>query len=126
MTERDQIKALTAHPSATTKKLENILKEHPEVFKPSVEKLKGHEANVMVERNSKPRFNKARPVPYAIRPKLEQELDCQQSKGIIRPGEHSKWAVPLIPVVKSNGKVHLCEDFKVTINPVLEMDQYPL
>ena len=47
---------------------ENILQEHPAVFSRGVGKVKGREAKVTVERNSKPRFNKARLVPYAIRP----------------------------------------------------------
>ena len=120
-----QIKALTAHPSATTKKLANILQEHPAVFSPGVGKVKGHNANVTVERTSKPHFDKARPVPYAIRPNVEQELDRLHLEGIIRPVERSKWATPIVPVVKRNGNVRLCGDFKVTINPVLEMDPLP-
>ena len=39
---------------------------------------------------------------------------------------HSKWAAPIVPIPKEGGKLRLCGDYKVTINPVLEIDQYPL
>ena len=34
--------------------------------------------------------------------------------GYIKPVERSKWATPLVIVLKSNGKLWACGDFKVT------------
>lgn len=33
---------------------------------------------------------------------------------------------PIVPVVKSNGKIRICGDFKATLNPNLVIDEYPL
>ncbi|CAG2213160.1 unnamed protein product [Mytilus edulis] len=69
---------------------------------------------------------KARPIPYALRPKVEQELDRLEEEGIITKVPTSEWATPIVPVVKKSGGVRICGDFKVTINQQLQVDQYPL
>ena len=45
---------------------------------------------------------------------------------MIEPVNHSEWAAPIVPVPKADGTVRICGDYKVTINPILEIDQYPL
>ena len=46
--------------------------------------------------------------------------------GIISPIEFSKWAAPIVPVLKQDGSVRICGDFKVTINQVSQIDSYTL
>ena len=46
--------------------------------------------------------------------------------GIISRVEFSKWACPLVPVLKQNGNVRICGDFKVTINHACIAHSYPL
>ena len=65
-------------------------------------------------------------MPYAIRESLENELDRLESAGIIKKLENSDWAAPVIPVPKGDGKLCLCGDYKIRINPQLLVDKYPL
>ena len=38
----------------------------------------------------------------------------------------SEWAAPIVPVPKADGKVCICGAYKVTVNPVLDVDSHPL
>lgn len=55
-----------------------------------------------------------------------RELHRLDEAGVIHKVNHAMWAASLVPVPKKDGPLRLCGDFKVTINPVLLVDQYPL
>ena len=84
------------------------------------------EARLQVKEGARPRFCKARPVPFALKAAIDRELDRLENEGILEPVTYSEWAAPVVPVPKTEGQIRLCGDYKVTINPVLEVDQYPL
>ena len=63
---------------------------------------------------------------YALQPALETELERMQAEGILELVERSEWATPLVIVSKSNGKIRVCGDFKVTRNQCVETKSYPL
>ena len=42
------------------------------------------------------------------------------------PAQHSEWAAPIVPIMKRDGSIRLCSDYKVTVNRVLTPDNYPL
>ena len=39
---------------------------------------------------------------------------------------YSDWAAPIVPVVQADGSICICTDYKATVNPVLQVDQFPL
>ena len=40
--------------------------------------------------------------------------------------EFSEWAAPIVPVVKTDGSIRICGDYKVTVNQAAKLDTYPL
>ncbi|XP_028656990.1 uncharacterized protein K02A2.6-like [Erpetoichthys calabaricus] len=107
-------------------KLNSLLVHYAQVFQEGIGTLKHIKAHIAVEEDAQPKFHKARPVPYAIRPKVEAELKRLEGQGVLSKVNWSEWATPIVPVIKKNGAVRICGDFKVTLNPVLHVDQYPL
>lgn len=106
--------------------LSEIKSRHQAVFEPGLGTMTNHRAKIRVQDDAHPRFNKARPVPYAMKEKVEEQLDKLMEQGIIIPVSHSEWAAPIVVVPKSDNSVRICGDYKTTINPVLDVDKYPL
>ena len=59
----------------SSENLDNLLAEFEEVFRPELGMLKDTVINIPVTPGTKPRFFRARAVPYALKDKIEQELD---------------------------------------------------
>ena len=92
----------------------DILSKYADVFKDELGTLRGTTVKLTVDPNAKPRFCKPRTVPYAMKAKVEAELDRLQRSGVIEPVEFSDWAAPIVPVLKEDGGVRLCGDYKMT------------
>ena len=45
---------------------------------------------------------------------------------MLKKVETSHWATPIVPVLKPDGKVRICDDFKVTLNQYLDVPGYPM
>ena len=46
--------------------------------------------------------------------------------GVIQPVQFSDWASPIVPVLKKDGSLRICVDFKLTVIQVANSDVYPL
>ena len=107
--------------------LQALLARYPAVFQDGLGTLRGFHAKILVERGVTPRFNPARSVPYALRDKVDKELQRLQDQGILEPVETAEWAAPIVVVLKKDkSSVRICGDFSVTVNPVSKLDRYPI
>lgn len=76
--------------------------------------------------DSNPVFIKARTLPLALRRPVELELERLVAEGIIYKVDHSDYGTPIVPVIKKSGEIRICGDYKITINPKLVREPYPL
>ena len=93
--------------------LQHLLARYPDVFK-ELRTLKGFTAKLTVEKDVKPIFCKARPVPLALQAKVDAELARLEKLGIIESVQYSNWAAPVVPVVKADKSIRLCGDSKMS------------
>ena len=106
--------------------LDTVLDKHSAVFGDDLGAIDGVQASFNIDPSVQPRFLKARPVPYAIRDKVEAELCRLEKEGILEKIEQSDWAAPIVPVVKSNGNIRICGDFRTTVNLATKTENYPI
>ena len=114
------------HLSASDQEFTTLLHKHATVFEEGLGTVRGVKAKIYVDPEAKPKYFKPRPVAYALRAKVDEELDRLLKEGTIRPVEFSEWATPIVPIVKSDGTIRICGDFKVTLNQVSKLDNYPI
>uniref|UniRef100_A0A1X7USV9 Peptidase A2 domain-containing protein n=1 Tax=Amphimedon queenslandica TaxID=400682 RepID=A0A1X7USV9_AMPQE len=105
---------------------DNLVKKHPKLFCCGLGKIIGVTAKIHVSDHVQPKFIKLRPLPYALKEKVEKELMHLQESGLITPIQFSDWAAPIVPVVKSDGSIRICGDYRVTVNAVAKLESYPL
>lgn len=106
--------------------LAEVLNKHANVFSDWLRMLKNMEARLHPKEAAKPRFWKARPLAFARKPAVDEALRKLEAEGVIKKVENSEWAAPIVTPVEMDGSVRVCGDYKVTINPQLEVDEYPL
>lgn len=109
-----------------TDKLSNLLDKYEEVFQEGLGTVKGTTANIYVDSDAAMKYCKARPVAYAVKEKIETELNRLVAEGTIEPVEFAEWAAPIVPIIKQDKTVRICGDYKVTVNQHSKLDNYPI
>ena len=112
--------------SSVSSGLNAVLDRHVDLFKEELGLVKGVKATLSVDKTATFRFFRARSVPFALRDRVEAELDKLVKEGILHPVQFSDWAAPIVPVVKKDGSIRICGDYKLTANRVSFTDQYPI
>ena len=114
------------HIQSSTSNCQPILNKHKSIFEKGLGTIKGVTAKFHVDPKIQPKFYKEGPVLYALQPKVEAALRKLEEDGVIKPVQFSKWAAPIVPIVKPDGSVHICGDYRVTLNCAANTVTYPL
>ena len=62
-------------------------------------------------------------MPCALKEPIEEELQRLENFGVIEKVSFSEWASPVVSVSKVNNHVRLCGNYKINLNPGLNVDQ---
>lgn len=112
--------------SRTKERLESLLEKYKMLFKDELGAITDERAELFFKADHRPRFLKARNVPFALQSAVEAEIEKLVQLGILTPVNTSEYATPAVPVIKKDGSIRLCGDYKTTINPSLDITHYPL
>ena len=104
-----------------------LLEKYKSIFTEELGKLKNFQAHIHVDSQVSPKFCKPRPIPYAFKSLVEDELNRLSELGIITPVQFSEWAAPIVPVLKRDkNSVRICGDYSVTVNKASKLECYPI
>ena len=110
--------------------VQELVKQFPEVFTAELGCLKDFKVKIPVPEGVEPKFCRARPVPYSMKSRLDDELDRLDDQGVWKRVQYSKWAAPLVAVLKDprdpTGPIRICGDYKQTVNKIAPLDSYPI
>eukprot|EP00731_Ephydatia_muelleri_P001678 Em0001g1678a len=123
---RPTLKRAAVKLSSYTGEAIKVLDRHSLLFKDELGTIKGVTAKIYMDPTAHPQFFKPRPLPLALKASVEKELEKLQRENVISPVQFSDWAAPVVPVVKGDGSVRICGDFKVTVNKYAKVEEYPL
>ena len=88
--------------------------------------MKGIVGKIVIDSAARQTFWKARIVPYAMKERVNYELERLLKEGIIESVNHSDWATPIVPILKKYVSIRICGDYKITIKKVSKIDSYPI
>jgi hypothetical protein len=111
-------------------KVKSLLEKYRTITEKRLSKIEGIQAKLTLKPNCNPVFIKARAIPFKLKHLVEAELENLVREGVLEKVASSEWATPratpIVPVLKNNGQIRICGDFKVTLNPALIIDEHPL
>ena len=99
------------------KEIYNLRCRYRELFSGRLDRITGGTATLRVRAGATPVFQRARPVPYALHERINEELDKMLKDSVIEPVDALDWASQLVPACKTDGSLRLCADYKGTLNP---------
>ena len=79
----------------------SIIEKYNAVFNSTLGTLRSFNAHIHVDQAAKPKYCKARSIPYSVKSKVEEELNHLVAEGTLEPVQTSEWASPIVLVIKT-------------------------
>lgn len=108
------------------KEVNKLLRDFAELFDGKLGHSTGEPVELTLKEGARPIYHKPRQLPFALKDKVKERLDEMEKLGVITKINDSEWGTPLVPVIKENGDLRICGDYKVTINRVIEDVKEPM
>jgi len=107
-----------------------LLRQYKDVFAWYYDELRNYETTILepkipLKPGVKTFKKKLRHINPILLPIIEKEVKKFLDAKIIIPLRYSEWVANLVPVIKKNGKIRLCVDFR-NLNRSSLKDTYPL
>ncbi|XP_028086009.1 uncharacterized protein LOC114286987 [Camellia sinensis] len=107
-----------------------LIRKYSDVFAWTYEEMPGLDKDVTMHRLNV--ISLARPVKQGVRfykPEVELNIKDEVVKllgaGFIKPIQHPTWLSSIVPVIKKNGQIRVCVDFR-DLNKSCPKDEFPL
>ncbi|XP_052750764.1 uncharacterized protein K02A2.6-like [Galleria mellonella] len=110
--------------------LKQVLNTYNSLFDDQLGKVKNYEVNIHIKPGTQPKHLPPRPVKFSLKKNIEIELKRLVDTGIVTEIDPNitpvEWATPTVNVIKTNGQVRICGDYRSTLNPVLITHAHPV
>ncbi|XP_058816842.1 uncharacterized protein K02A2.6-like [Topomyia yanbarensis] len=106
--------------------LEELLSKYRELFNGELGRYRHCTVSLETEESAIPVFKKPRQVPFKFHSQMNTELEKMERASVITKCDSSPWGTPLVPVLKSDGGLRLCGDYKVSVNRFVKDVKHPL
>ncbi|XP_026569428.1 uncharacterized protein K02A2.6-like, partial [Pseudonaja textilis] len=118
--------SVTGIHAVSTSDVDTLFSDFSDVFSSELGCYSGTPISFSVDPQAIPLRLKPRRVPFAIRPKLDAELDKLLKQGVLEPTDFAKWETPIVTPLKKDGSLRICADYKTTLNRYLQVSAYPV
>ena len=106
--------------------LSSLVNQFSNIFEEKLGCLNDIKVHLDIDESAKPIFCKPRPIPFAFKDKIEAMITDFVQSGMLTKIDNATWGTPLVPILKSDGTIRICADYKTTINKYLKEVHYPL
>ncbi|XP_026686144.1 uncharacterized protein K02A2.6-like isoform X2 [Diaphorina citri] len=104
-TENEHLDSLACNMVNNVKMVEDIKTQFPNCFSSEPSCIKGAPVDIVIKPSTIPIFCKARPIPFALKDLVIQELNNLIDAGILKKVESSEWATPIVSIPKETAYV---------------------